>query len=166
MPGPGVFIGLILFVAALAALVFLTVRWSLVVPIVVIERRGALAALGPQLAARVGILVARSRLHARVRAVIGVIAFAVIFVATLLLYGRDLVDALVGERSLPSAAVITFVNGVVGAALMPIPAIGMTLLYLDLRFRKGEQVPQPGQQSAQTVSRRQDRRPSKSSRSA
>ena len=143
VPGPGVFFGLLIFVAAFAGLLFLTVRWSLVVPVVVIERAGALEALG-----RSWRLVSGSswRVFGYLLAfalVIGVISFAIVFLATLVL-----TLATMSMRSAANApalgAAITFVNGLVGAVLMAIPAIGMTLLYLDLRFRKGEEVPQPG----------------------
>ncbi len=46
--GPGVFVAIVIFVAAFAALIFLTVRWALVIPVIVIEGLGAVAALrGP-----------------------------------------------------------------------------------------------------------------------
>jgi len=36
---------------------------------------------------------------------------------------------------------------VIAGTLIPIPTIATTLLYYDLRFRKGEQVPEPGRGS-------------------
>jgi hypothetical protein len=41
-------------------------------------------------------------------------------------------------------AALSFVTTVVSVALAPLVSIGMMLLYFDLRFRQGENVPQPG----------------------
>ena len=40
---------------------------------------------------------------------------------------------------------VNFGGNLISAVLMPFTAIGMMLLYMDLRFRKGEPVPQPGE---------------------
>jgi hypothetical protein len=41
-------------------------------------------------------------------------------------------------------AILSFGSAVTAALLMPFTAIGMMLLYLDLRWRRGEPVAQPG----------------------
>jgi len=40
--------------------------------------------------------------------------------------------------------VSTFAIGVIAALFSPFPTIGLTLLYFDVRWRRGEPVPQPG----------------------
>ena len=141
--GIGPFLGLVMFVSAVAVLLFLSVRWSLIVPVIVFEDRGALETLG-----RSWRLVAGSSWR-----VLGyVIAFAlllfVIGIALAFVVGLIVAVVLAISRSSISieslSPLISLGSAILIAALVPIPAIGMMLLYLDLRFGKGESVPQPG----------------------
>lgn len=147
VPGPGVFLALLLFVAAYAVLIFLSVRWSLVGPVIALEGRGALEALRRSWRLVSGsswrVLGYQLAFAVTVGLIALVIGFFIAFIA---------VVALLLTRAPMTMQTINFVMGptsaLLGAILLPIPAIGMTLLYLDLRFRKGEEVPQPGQSSA------------------
>jgi Membrane domain of glycerophosphoryl diester phosphodiesterase len=143
--GPGVFFGLVIFVAAFAALILLTVRWALVIPVIVIEGLGPVAALR-----RSWGLVSGSSWR-----VLGyLLAFGLLFglVAALLTFALTVIvsPASLTARSLTATidparlAIVNFGGNLINAVLMPFTAIGMMLLYMDLRFRKGEPVPQPG----------------------
>jgi hypothetical protein len=147
LAGPlGLFLGLVIIVSAVATLLFLSVRWSLVVPVVVFEDRGALGALG-----RSWRLVSGSSWR-----VLGyVVAFAlllfVIGLAIAFVVGLLLTVVLVAARSSIDiqtlSPIVSLAGALLIALLVPIPAIGMMLLYLDLRHRQGEVVPQPGRAS-------------------
>jgi hypothetical protein len=142
-PGLGLFLGLVVIVTAVATLLFLSVRWALVIPVVVLEGRGALDALGRswRLVAGSGWRILGYFIAFAV--LLFVIGIAIAFVVGLLV---AVVLAVLGSpMTIESVSpVISLFSAILIAALVPIPAIGMMLLYLDLRFRKGEQVPQPG----------------------
>jgi len=142
-PGLGLFLGLVIIVSAVAALLFLSVRWALVVPVMVFEGHGALAALG-----RSWRLVSGSswRVLGYVIAfglLLFVIGIAIAFVVSFLL---AIVLAVTGSPIGIDTfgPLITLAGAFLIAVLVPIPTIGMMLLYLDLRHRQGETVPQPG----------------------
>ena len=146
VPGIGVFLGLTVFVASFAALIFISIRWALVIPTVVAEGAGARKALG-----RSWRLVSGSSWR-----VLGyLLAFGLIFglIAALLTLVITLV---VDPGSLAATSftrpvdpvrvfIVNLGSGLIAALVLPFPAIGMTLLYLDLRWRRGEPVPQPGE---------------------
>ena len=73
--------------------------------------------------------------------VFGLVASLLTFVLTVIVNRQSLYrDGHGGDRSC-AHGVVNFGGVLIGALLMPFPAIGMTLLYIDLRFRKGEPVP-------------------------
>jgi hypothetical protein len=146
-PGLGVFLGLIVFVATFAVLIFVAVRWTLAVPALVTEGGGARAALG-----RSWRLASGSSWRVLAYLIVfglifGLIQILLTFVLTLIVNPSSLtLQGAVSQAFDPvRSAIIQFGSGLIGALLMPFPAIGMTLLYLDLRWRRGEPVPQPGE---------------------
>ena len=146
VPGIGVFFGLIIVVASFAALIFISVRWALVVPAIVDGGAGARQALG-----RSWRLVSGSswRVLGYMLAfglLFGLIAALLTLVLTLVVDPGSLSDPTLTRPIDPvRVMIINFGAGLFSAMLMPFPAIGVTLLYLDLRWRRGEPVPQPGQ---------------------
>ncbi|MEO6351380.1 MAG: glycerophosphoryl diester phosphodiesterase membrane domain-containing protein [Candidatus Limnocylindrales bacterium] len=148
VPGPAVFLGLIAFVAAFAAIVFLAIRWIMAVPAIVLDNVGVTGSLR-----RSWRLVSGSSwrvlgyllLFALLLGLIGGLLGAVL---TLIINPFTIVGATVVSVDPTRLAISTFVAGLISSALMPISAIGMTLLYFDLRSRKGEKVPLPGHASA------------------
>ena len=146
VPGIGVFLGLIVFVASFAALIFISIRWTLALPVIVAEGGGARKALG-----RSWRLVSGSswRMLGYLLAFglpFGLIAALLTLVLTLAVDPQSLsMTALANPIDPVRVMILNFGSGIISALFMPFPAIGMTLLYLDLRWRRGEPVPQPGE---------------------
>jgi hypothetical protein len=142
-PGLLTFLGLIVFVALGALVLFLTVRWSFASQAVMLESAGSLMALRRSwhLAAGsawrvLGYILGFGIVVGLIAAVIGFFAFFV-FNPISFTGARLSFDA--GRLALG-----TFFSSVLASALIPIPTIALTLLYFDLCFRKGEQAPLPG----------------------
>jgi hypothetical protein len=149
LPGPTVFFGLIVFVTAFVAIMFVTIRFAMAVPTAVLEDAGATTSLR-----RSWYLVSGSTWRVLgytllFAIVLGLIGGLLSLVVTLIVNPFRFVGTTVMLVDPGRLAVSTLVTGLITAALMPISTIGMTLLYLDLRWRKGEKVPLPGQ--AQTA---------------
>ena len=144
--GPGVFFALVIFVAAFAALVLLTIRWALVIPVIVVEGLGPVAALR-----RSWGLVSGSSWRVLGYLLVfgllfGLVADCITFALTLIVNPASLTTRVLTVAPDPfRLAVVNFGGNIISAALMPFTAIGMMLLYMDLRFRKGEPVSQPGE---------------------
>jgi hypothetical protein len=149
--GPGFFLALVMGVATVAFIVFLTLRWYLAVTVVTLERRGTIGSIR-----RSWHLVRGStwRLLGYVLLfllIIGVIAFVLG-----LIFAFIIVFALIGRgSSIASLAnpygfdpittfALTLISGLFNALLLPIVYIAITLLYFDLRSRQGERAPVPG----------------------
>jgi len=144
-PGPSVFLGLLVFVAAFAFLIFISIRWSLVVPVIVLEEVGAITALR-----RSWQIVSGStwRVLGYILVfgiVFGLIGFIFTFALTAMVNPASLSVRTASAAMDPSRlAIISFGTAIISAVLAPFTAIGMMLLYLDLRWRRGEPVAQPG----------------------
>ena len=143
-PGPLVFFGLIVFVAAFVALVFIVIRFAFNIPAVMLESAGTIDALK-----RSWRLASGSSW--RVLGYLLVLGLIVGLAGGLISTVVNLVIQPVRATGLTTftvdpirLAIATFVSGLIEAVLMPIPAIGTMLLYFDLRWRRGEPVPQPG----------------------
>jgi hypothetical protein len=143
-PGPLVFFGLIVFVAAFAALVFVGIRLALTVPVVMLESVGTVDAIR-----RSWRLVAGSSWR--------VLGYLLVFGLLIAVTGgvlSALINIIINpvratglttfEVDPVRLAISTFIQGVIAAALEPITAIGTLLLYYDLRWRHGESAPAPG----------------------
>lgn len=145
-PGPLVFGGLIVSVAFIVAVVFVGLRLAFIVQAVVIEGSGAWQSvrrswrLVSGATWRVlGYLLLFGIVAALPAALISGIAGALIGPA----YSRFTLDY-------DSARVFStaLISGLAAAVFAPISAIALTLLYFDLRSRKGETVPAPGAATA------------------
>jgi hypothetical protein len=146
-PGPLVFFGLIVFVATFVALVFIAIRFAFAVPVVVVESAGARDALR-----RSWRLVSGSSW--RVLGYLLVFGLLVGLVGALVSTVINIVVSPIRPTSLTTFVVdpvrlgiSTFITGLISTALMPLPAIGMALLYFDLRWRRGEPVPHGGSEA-------------------
>jgi hypothetical protein len=135
-PGPLVFGGLLVCVATVALLIFVSVRLALVVQAVMLERRPILSSMG-----RSWRLVAGSGLR--------VLGYTVVFgllVGVVGLIGTAAIELTIGsgidivDESITFDPVIYVVSGLLSAlitiALAPIPLIALTLLFLDIRYRR------------------------------
>jgi hypothetical protein len=149
-PGPLVFFGLIVFVAAFVALVFIVIRFAFNVTVLMLESTGAIDALR-----RSWRLASGSSW--RVLGYLLVFGLIVGLAGGLISAGVNLAIQPVRATGLTTftvdpirLAIATFVSGLIEAVLMPIPAIGTMLLYFDLRWRRGETVPQPGTTASAT----------------
>jgi hypothetical protein len=133
-PGGGLmpFLGLIVVVGAVAAAVFVLVRWSLIMPALMVEHLGAMEALG-----RSWRLVAGSGWR-----VLGYLLLIGILVGVL---GAVLVQigyfVVAGSETTVDPGTIlaqSLVAGFVTTLLTPIAPVAMLLLYFDIRWRQGE----------------------------
>jgi hypothetical protein len=145
------FITLVMAVATGAVVLFLTVRWYLATTVVALERRDAKESLR-----RSWHLVAKSTWRVLGYVIVFSLIIAVVEVAVTFVVSLVLVIVLLTRGSLLTSlangptvdptveGVLTFVTFLMQAVLMPILYIGMTLLYSDLRFRRGESALIPG----------------------
>ena len=143
-PGPMVFVGILVFVAALAALIFVNVRWSLVVPSTVVENAGVRDTLRTSWR-----LVAGSTWR-----VIGFLVVIGLLVGMIEFVLSVLISVAVGAASLSATqltqidpvrlAIANFLAMLIAAALLPFSAVATLLMYFDLKWRSGGTVPSPG----------------------
>jgi hypothetical protein len=151
-PGPVVFLGIVAIVAAFALIVFLTVRWSLLVPTTVTESTGATESLR-----RSWKLVSGSTWRVIgflivVGLTVGMVAFVLGMLITLATGAVSLSITQTATTVDPSRlALANFLTMLVAAALTPFSAVATLLLYFDLRWRAGEKVPTPGSAAAPSV---------------
>lgn len=135
-PGPAVLGALIVFVATIAILVFVTLRWSLVVHAIVVEGKGALDGLG-----RSWRIVSGSTWRMLGYFLLyGLLAFLFgLLLATLaiVLLGTAPLEAGPPQGPLGLAAT-ALVETLAAVVLAPPWAAAFTLLYYDLRWRRGE----------------------------
>jgi len=136
--GPGAFGGLLAIVTAGALVIFLTVRWSLVAQVVMLEDLPAVAALRRSWRLVAGSswrMLGYTILFAIMVGGIGLLVdtFSAVFLGT----GLRLVSGQLVFEPVPYL-VGTLISAVVSLALAPISIIGLTLLYFDLRHRRGE----------------------------
>jgi hypothetical protein len=145
VPGPTVFLGLIVFVATFAAIIFVAIRLAMAVPAVILENAPPMQAVRRSWRLVSGSswrVLGYTLLFALVLGLIGGLLGAVL---TLLINPFRIVGATVISIDPGRLAISTFVSGLISSALLPISVIGMTLLFLDLKTRKGEKVPMPGE---------------------
>ncbi|MEX2546276.1 MAG: hypothetical protein WD830_00640 [Chloroflexota bacterium] len=143
-PGVLVFLGLVVIVGLVALLIFISVRWAFAVAVVMLEGAGAMQALG-----RSWRLATGSSWR-----VLGYVLLFGILVGLPVAVISFVVNAVIGSGVTASGTTLvidagqvfasTVATGLVASAFAPFATIAVTLLYLDLRFRRGEQVPQPG----------------------
>ncbi len=126
------FAGLVVLVSTVATALFVVVRWSLIMPVLMLEGRGAIEALG-----RSWQLVAGSGWR-----VLGYLLLIGILVGLLGAIVLQVGFALLGGSALTVDGAVLLVqglfSGLVATLLAPILPIALTLLYYDLRWRRGE----------------------------
>ncbi len=141
-PGPLVFGGLIAVVALCVVLVFVGLRLTFAVPTVIIEGSGAIDS------ARRSWTLVRGAMW---RILGYLLLFGIVAALPAALIG-GIASALIGpgfsRTTLDYDAVRIFANALISQVaagiFLPIEIIAMTLLYFDVRSRRGEPVPAPG----------------------
>jgi hypothetical protein len=128
--GPGVFGALVVGVATVLAVVFLTVRWAMALPVAVLEDLGTRHSL-----ARTWELTADNvwRTFAIVAGTTLVTIVFGAFIAQIL--GLLLVNGLSAAIGLESSAAATLASAGAAVIVAPIPAVLVAVLYHDLRVR-------------------------------
>lgn len=143
-PGPGVFLALIVFVGAFVVLVFLSTRWAFAVQSVVLDGLGVADSLRRSWRLVSGSTWRVLGYSLLFGLLIGLIAVLPATAVTLVLVPEVFsVQPTIVVDPLRSAA-LSFFNSLISVLIMPLPMIGLTLLYFDLRWRRGEPVPVPG----------------------
>ncbi len=135
-PGLLVFAGLLVVVAAIAILIFVSVRLAFIPQAIMVEGHGALDSLR-----RSWRLVAGSSLR--------VFGYSIVFsllVGAMTLLGTAAVELVVGTGIEVTTTGLVFepvtfvvgglISGLIGIALMPIASVALTLLFYDVRFRR------------------------------
>jgi hypothetical protein len=146
--GPILFLALIAFVVAVVAFIFVIIRLTFATQALMIENIGARAAI-----ARSWRLIAGSMW--RVIGYVLVLGLLVAVLGSILSLIGTIIGFLVAPPSIttfpvsvtfnPLSLVIqSFVQLLALAVVSPIASVGVTLLYFDIRWRKGEPVPLPG----------------------
>jgi len=144
--GPLVFVGLVVFVAVLAAVIFATIRFTFALMALIVERRSAGQALRRSwhlLAGSMLRLIGWSIVFGLILALIGVVvSFIGLFIG--LIVSPPQQGSL---ATLQSGSVIaeTFATTLIEGLFAPFLTIGLTLLYFEIRWRHGEAVPAAGQ---------------------
>lgn len=138
--GFAAFLGLVVFVAAMAAVVFVSLRWSLMLQTIVLENVDPVDGLSRswRLVAGSGWRVVGYFLF--VALVSGVIGAAVGYIPESVLRLSPVSPA--------GIAVGTIFQGLLTVVVAPIALVSL-FLYYDLRFKRGEPAPQPGQDGPQ-----------------
>lgn len=142
-PGLFVFGALIVVVTLFAVLVFVAVRWSFALAAVMVENARGVTALRRSWALATGSSWRILGYLLLFAVLAGLPAAVAVYVVTALL-GSGVAQTATGLVVNPvESFVSTFAIGFIAALFMPFPTIGLTLLYFDLRWRRGEPVPQP-----------------------
>ena len=137
--GAAIFLGLIVIVAAFAALLFVAVRAAFIVQTITLENAGAVEGFSRswRLASGSGWRVFG---YVLLIGLIATIVGAIVQALSTILLRLD--------PNVPSSIVIgTFTQAVGAILLLPLTPLVLTLLYYDLRWRRGEPAPLPGDAS-------------------
>jgi hypothetical protein len=151
LPGPIIFVGLIVLVALVFALVFVAIRVALVVQSLMIESIPASEALRRSWMLVTGSMWRLIGWAALFGLIVGLLSLPFTFVITLIAFvisPPHLTFPAAFTISPASYFVQSLLTTLVSALLLPLVDIGFVLLYFDLRFRKGEKVRAPLQQGA------------------
>jgi hypothetical protein len=137
--GVAAFLGLIVIVASMAAVIFIALRWSLLIQTIVLERAGPVEGLS-----RSWRLVAGSGWR-----VLGYFLFVALVSGVIGAVVGVLPEAIlrVPPTSASGVLVGTIFQGLATVLVAPIVLVTL-FLYYDLRFRAGEPAPQPGEERA------------------
>ena len=145
--GLAIFLFLVVYVGIFAALIFIGVRWSMAAQVAMVENVGAVEAMRRswRLIAGsgwrvIGYYLAFGLLVAVISAIIGT-------VVNLLINPYQTEGVRIVSIDYTRLAISTALGTVLGAFVAPLSAIPAFLLYLDLRFRRGDHVIEPGKGS-------------------
>ena len=152
--GAGAFLFLIILVAVSFAGIFAFIRIAFSLQTLMVERASAIEALqrswfllGGSMLRLVGWMIVLSLVVGLAGLLFEIPAFLIGFV----LFPPDLtaIEAGTATTSTGFTVVVTVVAAIGAAVLQPLVMIGATLLYFDVRFRHGENVPTPGHPPSQ-----------------
>ena len=143
-PGPAVFIGILVFVAALAALIFFSVRWSLIVPSTVVDGTGAVDTLRTSWRLVAGSTWRVLGFLIVIGLMVGMIEFVLSMIVSLAVGAANLSPTQLTQVDPVRLGIANFLTLLIGAALLPFTAAASLLLYFDLKWRAGGSVPTPG----------------------
>jgi hypothetical protein len=134
--GVAAFLGLVVIVAAVVAVFFIAIRWSLLIQTIVLEKAGPVEGLS-----RSWRLVAGSGWR-----VLGYFLFVALVTGVIGAMIGVLPEAIlrVSSASATGAALGTLFQGLLTVLVAPIVLVTL-FLYYDLRFKQGEPAPQPGE---------------------
>ena len=133
--GPLAFVAILAFTAVLVATVFVAIRWAFWAQAVMIDETGPLGSLG-----RSWRLISGSTARVIGYALLFGLAAGIIE-GLLAQIGLIVVSALSGVLSAEAQLVLRFaVSSISTLLLAPVVPVAMTLLYVDLRVRRGERI--------------------------
>ena len=154
--GPVALLGLIVFVVVLFAVIYVLIRVSLAQQALMIENlstadalRRSWSLIDSSMLRLVGWALLFGLIVGLIGILIGVTAAFVAGIVALMVEHPTLSSlanpAGLGTFSLTFALVDTLISTIMGSLISPIATIGLTFLYFDLRRRRGDEVPVPGQ---------------------
>ncbi len=144
--GPVVFIGLVVFVAAIVAVAFMTIRFAFAVFVLIVERLPAIQALRRSWRILSGSMLRLIGWSLVFGLILGFIGFVIGFVGLIISFVIEPPRlATLGTFSMTTEVLQALLTSFAAAIFTPISAIGLTLLYFEIRWRHGEAVPAPGQ---------------------
>jgi hypothetical protein len=151
--GPVALLGLIVFVALTFLLIFVVIRLAFALETLILEQLPLMAALRRSWSLLSGSMLRLIGWMFVFSIIVGLIGIAFeipAMIVALIISPPRLTD--LGSLSSPFGAnfavTIGVVGGLVGVLLQTLVMTGTVLLYFDIRFRHGEQVPAPGQPAA------------------
>lgn len=141
--GPSIFAGIVTIVAAVAVLIFLGLRWAMVQQVIMLDGRPAVGALRQSWHIVAGSTWRVLGYFVFLALTVGLIATALsTLVGQIIGYGTFFggYDPSAGFVSIDPFAVFLVIlfDGLVGLLLLPVTTVILTLLYYDLRWRRGE----------------------------
>lgn len=150
--GPLALLGLIGFVALVFALVFVLIRIYFATQALMIERLPVVDAFRRSWSLLDGAMLRVVGWALVFGIILGLIGFlltiAASFVAVVVAPPEVVSPGSLGNLESTTLVVQTLITTLVTATLEPIAIIGLTLLYFEIRWRRGEGVPSPGQSPA------------------
>ena len=143
-PGPAVFVGILVFVAAFAAIIFINVRWALAVPVTALESTGVLETLRVSWRLVAGSTWRVIGFLVVIGLTVGMVAFVLTLIVTIAVGAASLSVTQVQQIDPVRLGIANTLSLLIGTALLPFTAVATLLLYFDLKWRAGGAVPQPG----------------------
>ncbi len=147
--GPAAFLALVMFVAVVFAAIFLVIRLSFAVQVLMLEDRGAIDALKRSYTIVGGSMLRVVGYALVFGLILGVIGMVTGFASLLLAFmiSPPALGSLGSQLPVFSPTAVfaqSMADNLLAELFAPIMSIGFVLLYYDIRFRRGERVPLPG----------------------